>query len=57
LSILGIIGSTLLVYFAGVNNFGIAPESAYNTSVQFLGIMVVGYLTITITILIRRKER
>lgn len=57
MSKLGIVGLTLLVYFAGVNNIGMSSQNAYNTSVQFLGIMIIGYLTITITILIKRKEK
>ncbi len=57
LSMLGILGSAFLVYFTGINFLGISPDSAYNTSMQFFAVLFVGYLTITITIIIKRKDK
>lgn len=57
MSILGIFGSTILVYFTGVSYLGLSKEGAYNTSIQFLAVLLGAYLTITFTILYKRREK
>lgn len=57
LSLLGIIGLALLVYYIGTTYLGIPTDSAYDTAITFLGALIVVYITITVTLVPRRKEK
>lgn len=57
LCISGIIISSVLVYFMGTNLIGIPPNEAYNTSVNLASLFFVAYLTITFTILMKKRVK